>query len=91
MNSPGDSGIEAVPFFVLTLLANAFIQESLMRRTELTRQTAKSKGYAALGSAAATTFLALMLSPAILVAGGPVTLWLTYRWLKYRAEWGLRF
>lgn len=62
-----------------------------MRRTELTRQDARKKGYAALGSAATTALLCLIVSPAILLAGGPVTLWLTYRWLRFRAEWGLRF
>jgi len=62
-----------------------------MRRTEMTKQTARSKGYAALGSATATVALAALLSSTVLVAGVPVTAWLTYRWLRYRAEWGLRF
>lgn len=62
-----------------------------MRRRELTKKTAKKKGYAALGSAGATVALWLVISPWILLAGGPVTAWLTYRWLRYRAEWGIRF
>lgn len=62
-----------------------------MRRTELTKQTAKQKGYAALGSATATILLSLLLTPYMLAAGGPVTLWLVYRWFQYRAQWGLRF
>ncbi len=62
-----------------------------MRRTELTKQSAKKKGYAAAGSAATTALLCLIMSPYILMAGGPLTLLLTYRWLRYRAEWGLRF
>lgn len=62
-----------------------------MRRTELTKQTAQKKGYSALGAAATTAVLAALVSPAVLVAGAPITAWLTYRWLRYRAEWGLRF
>lgn len=62
-----------------------------MRRTELTKQNAKKKGYTALGSAATTAVLCLVMSPYIVLAGGPVTLWLTYRWFRYRAKWGLRF
>lgn len=61
-----------------------------MRRTELTKQTARNKGFAAMGSAALTVFL-MMLSPYFLIAGIPATAWMTYRWLRYRAEWGLRF
>ena len=62
-----------------------------MRRTELTRQTARTKGYAALGSAATTAALWALMGPYILLAGGPITLWMAYRWLRFRAEWGLRF
>jgi hypothetical protein len=65
--------------------------EFIMRRTELTKQNAKKKGYAALGSAATTAFLCMALTPALLLVGGPITLWLTYRWFQYRAEWGIRF
>lgn len=62
-----------------------------MRRTEMTKQTARSKGYAALGTATATVLLSLLMTPYLLLIGGPATLWLTYRWFQYRAEWGLRF
>jgi hypothetical protein len=62
-----------------------------MRRTELTKQTARQKGYVALGSATATILLSMLLTPYLLIAGGPLTLWLTYRWFQYRAQWGLRF
>ncbi len=62
-----------------------------MRRQEITKQTAKYKGYAALGSASVTVLLMTLLSMWIAVAGIPVTGWLTYRWFKYRAKWGLRF
>ncbi|MBA2665091.1 MAG: hypothetical protein H0U74_22585 [Bradymonadaceae bacterium] len=62
-----------------------------MRRTEMTKQNAKSKGYTALGAATATLLLSILLTPYLLMAGGPVTLWLAYRWIQYRAEWGLRF
>ncbi len=62
-----------------------------MRRTDLTKQNAKKKGYTALGSAVTTAALCAIMSPYILIAGGPVTLWLTYRWFQYRAEWGMRF
>ncbi len=61
-----------------------------MQRTELTKKTAKYKGFAALGSATATVLLAF-LTPYFLVLGLPVTAFLTFRWLKYRAKWGLRF
>ncbi len=62
-----------------------------MRRTELTKQTAKTKGYTALASATATLLLSMLLTPYLLLAGGPITLYLAYRWFQYRAEWGLRF
>ena len=45
---------------------------------------------AAFGSLTATVLLCIW-SIYFLVLGGPVTAWLIYRWLKYRAEWGLRF
>lgn len=61
-----------------------------MSRSELTKQTARQKGMAAAGTAALTVLLVL-LSPYFLIAGIPATAWLTYRWLRYRAEWGLRF
>ncbi len=62
-----------------------------MRRTELTKQNAKKKGYAAFTSATMTALLCVLMSPYVLLAGGPLTLWLSYRWIRYRAEWGLRF
>lgn len=61
-----------------------------MNRTELTKRTARYKGLAALGSMSATVMLCL-LTPYFLVFGLPVTMWLTYRWLRYRAEWGMKF
>ena len=61
-----------------------------MSRTELTKRTARYKGMTALGSLGVTLLLAL-LTPYFLVLGVPVTLLLTYRWLRYRAEWGMRF
>lgn len=61
-----------------------------MQRTELTKKTARYKGMAAFGSLTATVLLCIW-SIYFLVLGGPVTAWLIYRWLKYRAEWGLRF
>jgi hypothetical protein len=62
-----------------------------MRRTELTKKTARNKGFAALGSASATVLLMWMISWWMAILGVPVTAWLTYRWFKYRAKWGLRF
>lgn len=62
-----------------------------MRRTELTKRTASRKGFAALGAGAATVFLSFWLWWMFAVVGVPVTAFLTYRWLKFRAEWGLRF
>ena len=61
-----------------------------MRRTELTKKTARNKGFAALGSASATVILCL-LTPYFAILGVPVTLLLAYRWFQYRAKWGLRF
>ncbi len=61
-----------------------------MKRTELTKKTARSKGLAALG-AAITTGLFCYLSLFFLIIGIPITAALTYKWLRYRAEWGLRF
>lgn len=62
-----------------------------MRRTELTKKTARNKGYAALGSATATLFLCFLLTPWLAIMGVPVTAFLVYRWFQYRAQWGLRF
>lgn len=62
-----------------------------MRRTELTKKTARNKGFAALGSLTVTILLCLALHPILLVIGGPVTAFLAYRWFQYRAQWGLRF
>lgn len=63
-----------------------------MRRTELTKKTAANKGYAALGSATATVLLTIFFSSWFFtVLGLPITAFLTYRWLKFRAEWGMRF
>lgn len=62
-----------------------------MRRTELTKKTARNKGYAALGSATATVMLCFLLTWYFAIVGVPVTGWLAYRWFKYRAKWGLRF
>jgi hypothetical protein len=62
-----------------------------MERRELTKKTARKKGYAALSSAAATVMVCTLINPWLIMAGGPVTAWLTYRWFKYRAEWGLKF
>lgn len=59
----------------------------------LTTQTkkARKKGMAALGSAGTTALFAAMVHMGFLIPGIPISLWLTYRWLKYRAEWGMKF
>ncbi len=62
-----------------------------MRRTELTKRTARNKGFAAFGSLTATLLLCFVLHPLFLLFGGPVTAVLAYRWFQYRAKWGLRF
>lgn len=62
-----------------------------MRRTELTKKTARNKGFAALGSLSATVLLMWLIAWWMAFLGVPVTAWLTYRWFKYRAKWGLRF
>jgi uncharacterized BrkB/YihY/UPF0761 family membrane protein len=61
-----------------------------MKRTELTKKTARNKGLVAL-SAAITTMLFAYLSLIFLIIGIPITAAFTYKWLRYRAEWGLRF
>ena len=55
------------------------------------KKNARKKGMAALGSAATTAMFMAMLSPYFAVPGVPVTLYLAYRWFKYRAEWGMKF
>ena len=62
-----------------------------MRRTELTKKTARNKGFAAIGSAAGTALLMWLLAWQFVFLGGPITAVLAYRWFKYRAKWGLRF
>ncbi len=59
-------------------------------RTDLTKRTATYKGMVALGSAVSTVVLTL-LTPWLLLVGLPLTMWFTFRWLQYRAKWGLRF
>lgn len=61
-----------------------------MQRTELTKKTARYKGMAAAGSAVVTVLMCF-LSLYFLIFTLPVTAFLTYRWLQYRAKWGLRF
>ncbi len=61
-----------------------------MKRTELTKKTARNKGIVALG-AAVTTGLFAYFSMWFLLLGLPFTFLFTYKWLRYRAEWGLRF
>ena len=62
-----------------------------MKRTELTKRTAKYKGFVALGSATTPVLMAFLFSWYFLVLGLPLTGYYTYRWLQYRAKWGLRF
>ena len=62
-----------------------------MKRTELTKKTARNKGIVALGSTGVTMLLAYGLTPYFLVLGLPFILYFTYRWLQYRAKWGLKF
>jgi len=59
----------------------------------LTKQKTKArkKGMVALGAGATTAFFTAMISYGFLIPGLPITAWLTYRWLKYRAEWGMKF
>lgn len=62
-----------------------------MKRTELTKKTARYKGLVALGSASVTVMLCVFLSFYFAILGLPLTAFFAYRWLQYRAEWGLRF
>lgn len=55
------------------------------------KKEARKKGYAAAGAASATALLSFLLSWAFLFPGIPITGWLTYRWLRHRAEWGIKF
>jgi hypothetical protein len=55
------------------------------------REKARNKGLVALGSATTTVLFTWLLSWGFLVLGVPVTAALVYRWLKYRAEWGMKF
>jgi hypothetical protein len=55
------------------------------------KKNARKKGLAALGTAATTAAFTMMMGYGILIPGIPLTLWLTYRWLAYRAEWGMKF
>ncbi len=52
---------------------------------------ARNKGLVALGSATTTVLFTWLLSWAFVVPGLPITAALVYRWLKYRAEWGIKF
>lgn len=61
-----------------------------MQRTELTKKTARNKGLAALSAGVATLMLCYF-TFYFLILGLPVTVLLTYQWLRYRAQWGLRF
>lgn len=62
-----------------------------MKRTELTKKTARNKGLVALSAAVTTALFAAYFSLWFLIFGLPFTFFFTYRWLRYRAEWGLRF
>lgn len=62
-----------------------------MKRTELTKRTAQYKGYLAMGSATVTALLVFLFSWYFLILGVPLTGYYTFRWLQYRAKWGLRF
>ena len=55
------------------------------------KKQARKKGLAALGSATTTVLFAWMVSYGFLIPGVPITAYLTYRWFKYRAEWGMKF
>jgi hypothetical protein len=61
-----------------------------MQRTELTKKTARNKGLVALGAATGTALLGY-LSFFFLIPGIPLTIFFLYRWLQFRAQWGLRF
>ncbi|MEC9398405.1 MAG: hypothetical protein VYE40_02290 [Myxococcota bacterium] len=61
-----------------------------MQRTEMTKKTARYKGFVALGSLAVTSMLCFF-SLYFAIIGLPVTLFFAYRWLQYRAKWGIRF
>jgi hypothetical protein len=54
------------------------------------KKDARKKGLAALGTAA-TTAMFMTMSVYFAVLGVPATAYMTYRWFKYRAEWGMKF
>ena len=62
-----------------------------MKRTDMTKKTARYKGYVALSSGIITAMVATMATPYFLFLGLPFTLFFLWRWLQYRAKWGLRF
>ena len=55
------------------------------------KKDARKKGLAALGTAATTAMFMTMMSSYFAILGVPATIYMTYRWFKYRAEWGMRF
>ena len=61
-----------------------------MKRTEMVKKTAKYKGFVALGSLVVTVMM-FMFSWYWLIVMLPLTAYFTFRWLQYRAKWGLRF
>lgn len=62
-----------------------------MQRTEMTKQTAKYKGLVAAGTMTTTLLLAFFLHWYFLLLGLPVTAYFAFRWLQFRAKWGMRF
>ncbi|MGM0577102.1 MAG: hypothetical protein ACQEXJ_15360 [Myxococcota bacterium] len=53
---------------------------------------ARRRGRFAAGAWIGTGVLALVgLPPTLVVIGGVGSGWLTWRWLRYRGKWGLRF
>lgn len=49
-------------------------------------------GWLAVGGWAATGVIAVVLHKLLLIlVGAGVATWLTWRWFKFRASWGMRF
>lgn len=55
------------------------------------QEAAKKRNAALIAWAGAAAVGALTASPFLLVGGVGLSGWLTFRWLKFRGQWGLRF
>lgn len=62
-----------------------------MRRTELVKRNASTKGYIAVASVVGTSLFFVYGMWLLGLMGMGASGYLIYRWFAYRAKWGLRF